>query len=97
MATMSQVEGWVLPTDLAALHEHCELYETLLSAKTELKKKGRVDDEGKVSAYWKVYKDANSMYMKSCIEFGCTPSSRSRINLMHIKGSEPDPMDKLKI
>jgi P27 family predicted phage terminase small subunit len=97
MATMSQVEGWILPTDLSALHEHCEAYETLLSAKTELKKHGRVDKKlGRPTAYWRVYKDANEMYSKSCANFGCTPSSRSGLRLGLGDTKEKDDFQDIK-
>ena len=92
-----QVGGWIAVTDLAALESHCQNVDTLMSARRELKKHGRVitNDKGTpiVSPYWRVYMDCIKEYRYSCSQFGLTPSDRTGIKLENKASKELDEFE----
>lgn len=73
------IPSWIMPTDLSALEDHCFTYQLLISMRKKIKKtpNSPIDREE-----FKTYKDLNVMYRRSCADFGFTPSSRMRIDLV---------------
>jgi P27 family predicted phage terminase small subunit len=99
--------GVMSEADRSAFTSYCQAYGTMMQAEREIhemQKSGDINgllqylDNGRIveNPLLSIARKARSEVVKYAIEFGMTPSSRSKITAMKIGGKKENPFEKLK-
>jgi P27 family predicted phage terminase small subunit len=98
MGALLLEQGLVTEIDRAMLTAYCVAWARHVEAEEALKKYGAVLVKDKfpvLSPYLRVSNEAMDKFMRAAVEFGASPSSRSRVRVQK-KAEATEPLEKLR-